>query len=124
MSLMNTFALTATAGDTVNNPNPMPAATDWLEITFADGECEGQVVIHRGRRYIAQYVSGVNVRFSGRTHASFNNVSGWVFLGDAGDSDMVLEHRAGSISFQEARRWMEQNESTAYFFTTVSVVNA
>jgi hypothetical protein len=123
MSLMNTFAITATTADTVNNP-ATTTTTDWLDISFADGECENPVVYSRGRRYVAQYVSGVDVRFSGRTHASFKNISGWVFFGDAGDSDMVLEHTPGTITFEQARRWMEQNDSSAYFFTTVSVVNA
>jgi hypothetical protein len=70
--------------------------------------------------YTIHHKVGVDVRFSGRVHAAFTDVEGYLFEGTDGTSDFLLRVQA-PLSMSNAKAWMSLNNETRAFDTKVVV---
>ncbi len=89
-------------------------------VQFEEGECEPETVVVLGVVFSVRYMTGVDVKFTGRVLHSFHNVEGYLFEGTDGTSDFLLRNQK-PLSLAQAKQWMSHNGETKRYNTKVLV---
>jgi hypothetical protein len=99
--------------------NPVVETTEIVEEVVTPVEVVETVIVNNVV-YTIHHKVGVDVRFSGRVHAAFTDVEGYLFEGTDGTSDFLLRVQA-PLSMSNAKAWMSLNNETRAFDTKVVV---
>ncbi len=94
-----------------------------ISVVFEEGECEPKTITANGRVWTMTHVQNVNVHFAGRSHQTFEGMSGWVFRSQDGKySDMFLNSNPFGVTPEwQAREWMRYNTETVSMRTNVTI---